>query len=72
MIMYENFSPNYTATMRNSVITATDLLESIERDIVESRQLIRAKNTDESITAQLMSTLQEDNAILMVGSSSPD
>ena len=64
--MISSTFPDYSSVMRKTVHTAADLLESIERDIMESRMLIRAKNTDESLVAQLLSTLQEDNFILTV------
>jgi len=65
-MLHNDGMPDYSTVMRNSVLTTAELLESIERDIMESRLLIRAKNTDEAIASQLVSTLQEDNALLSV------
>jgi hypothetical protein len=52
--------------MRNSMATAAELLESIERDIQESRQIIYSKNAEESSLAQLVTHLTEDNEVLKV------
>lgn len=59
-------SADYGAFMRNSMSATADLLQSIERDIQESRQLIQSKNTDERALTQLVSSLEEDNNILLV------
>lgn len=57
---------DYGSVMRSTVITTTEILEQIEQDLLESRLLIRARNTDDDIAAQLVASLQEDNALLMV------
>jgi hypothetical protein len=52
--------------MRTSLVTAAELLDSIEQDIVDSRHLIHARNSDEAAMASLVSSLTEDNEILKV------
>lgn len=59
-------SVDYGAFMRNSMSAIADLLQSIERDIQESRQLIQPKSMDERTLTQLVSSLEEDNNILLV------
>jgi hypothetical protein len=52
--------------MRTSLVTAAELLDSIEQDIVDSRHLIHARNSDEATMALMVSSLKEDNEILKV------
>ena len=66
MFWQESAGPDYSSLMRNSMTTAAELLDSIEKDIQESRQLIYTKNADESALTALVSTLREDNELLEV------
>ena len=56
----------YGDMMRSSMLTAAELLEAIERDIEESREIIHSKNADETVLNALVSSLSEDNEQLMV------
>lgn len=67
-MMYNNGMPDYSSVMRNTVVTTTEMLALIEQDLMESRLLIRARNADDEIATQLVTSLQEDNAILTVSS----
>lgn len=57
---------DYKEYMKTSMNATAELLDSIERDIEESRQFIQSMNSEESILTQLVSTLKEDNEILLV------
>jgi hypothetical protein len=57
---------DYSIQMRTSLVTAAELLDSIEQDIVDSRHLIHARNSDEATMALMVSSLKEDNEILKV------
>ena len=57
---------DYKEYMKTSMNATAELLDSIERDIEESRQFIQSMNSEERILTQLVSTLKEDNEILLV------
>ena len=66
MLWEESSKPDYGSFMRNSMAATADLLNSIEKDIQESRQMIQAKNNDGQSLSKLVAVLQEDNSILKV------
>jgi septum formation inhibitor-activating ATPase MinD len=58
--------PNYSEFMRNSMEATTELLQSIDNDIQESRKFLRAQQVEQSSSVELIAILQEDNSILKV------
>jgi hypothetical protein len=62
--------PNYSEFMRNSMEATTELLQSIDNDIQESRKFLRAQQVEQSSSVELIAILQADNSILKVQESS--